>query len=79
MGVFGTGKKPEDEGELEPERDAEQIAEDTVLAWRFGWAVRLGYGPREARRVARSKIEYADLKRLIDRGCELDTAYRILR
>jgi hypothetical protein len=48
-----------------------------VMRWRAERLVTLGYGHREAARLARSKIDVHELARLIAMGCPASTAVRI--
>jgi hypothetical protein len=48
-----------------------------VTRWRAERLVTLGYGHREAARLASSKIDIHELARLIAMGCPASTAVRI--
>jgi hypothetical protein len=48
-----------------------------VLRWRAERLIDLGYGQREAVRLAGTQVDIHELDRLIGMGCPLDTAVRI--
>ena len=58
--------EPQDEGER-------------IWQWRFSEAVKLGLGLDDAQVLAGSDVELAELRRLVERGCEPETAFEILR
>lgn len=59
--------------------DWRQLDEELeVVRWRTQRLLEIGYELREAARLAFSRIDIHDLERLVDRGCPLETAVRIV-
>lgn len=61
--------------------DVEWLALDedlSVVHWRTERLLALGYGWREAVRLAGTAIDIHELERLIGMGCPLETAVRIV-
>ncbi len=57
-----------------------EIAERAVVGWRFGELLRAGYDERDALELAmRADVDLHLAVRLIDLGCDRNTAVRILR
>lgn len=63
----------------QPETDLPVVEFDTVTAWRFGYLCGLGFDPDSALRLAEAQeVELRKVDAILEKGCSLEMAMRIL-
>ena len=62
---------------IDGDREREDL-ETVVRSWRFEQSVRLGFNTELSSRLAASRVDLSQVRRLIQSGCPPETASRIV-